>query len=70
MPRRDGPHVAKRENSMTAYIVYFKYKQTGDKKPGPVKQFRIYASSIEEARQLATQYANYPDIDVLRIAVA
>ncbi|MCH7924008.1 MAG: hypothetical protein IIC51_00600 [Planctomycetes bacterium] len=55
---------------MTAYIVYFKYKQTGDKKPGPVKQFRIYASSIEEARQLATQYANYPDIDVLRIAVA
>ena len=55
---------------MTLYIVYFKYKQIGDKKPGPVKQFRIYANNVEEARQLATQYANYPDIDVLRIAVA
>lgn len=55
---------------MTLYIVLYKYKQIGDKKPGPVKQFRIYANNIEEARQLTTQYANYPDIDVLRIAVA
>ena len=55
---------------MTLYIVYFKYKQIGDKKPGPVKQFRIYANNLDEARQLTAQYANYPDIDVLRIAVA
>ena len=55
---------------MTPYIVYFKYQQIGDKIPGPVKQFRIYANNIDEARQLTTQYANYPDIDVHRIAVA
>ncbi len=55
---------------MIPYIIYFKYKQAGDKKPGAVKQFRIYANNVEEARQLATQYANYPDINVLRIALA
>ncbi len=55
---------------MSPYIIYFQYKQPGDKKPGPIKQFRIYANNIEEARQLTTQYANYPDIDVLRITLA
>lgn len=52
---------------MRPYIIYYQYKQPGDKKPGGVKQFRIYANSLDEARRLATQYANYPDIEVLRI---
>jgi len=52
------------------YIVYFKYKLPGDKKPGAVKQFRIYANNFEEARQLVSQQATYPDIDVLEIKPA
>ncbi len=49
------------------YIVYYKYKNPGDKKPGAVKQFRIYANDFEEARRLVAQQANYPDIEVLNI---
>jgi len=52
---------------MRPYVIYFRYKCPGDKKPGPVKHFRIYASGTEEARRLATQYANYPDLEILRI---
>ncbi len=56
--------------TMQSYIIYYKYKNAGDKKPGPVRQYRIYAGSYDEARQLATQYANYPNIEVLRIKEA
>lgn len=52
---------------LQAYIVYFKYKAPGDKKPGAVKQFRVYASTFEEARRLATEQGNYPDIEILSI---
>ena len=52
------------------YIVYYKYKCRGDKKPGAVKQFRIYANTREEAHRLAVRQANYPDIEVLRVKVA
>jgi len=55
---------------VTPYIVYYKYKCPGDKKPGAVKQFRIYAHNAGEARQLVAQQANYPDIDVLKIKPA
>lgn len=55
------------QDMMRPYIIYYTYKQPCDKKPGAIKQFRIYANSQDEARRLATQYANYPDIEVLRI---
>lgn len=55
---------------MRPYIVYYKYKQPRDKKPGPVRQFRIYANSLEEARQIAVRHANYPNINVLDIKAA
>jgi hypothetical protein len=52
------------------YIVYFKYICPGDKKPGAVKHFRIYATTWEEARRLAAQQAGYPNIEVLRVTPA
>ena len=52
------------------YIIYFKYKNPGDKKPGPVRQFRVYADGIAEARRLAVQQANYPNIEVLNVKQA
>jgi len=52
---------------LTPYIIYFKYKGPSDKKPGAVKQFRLYANNLDEARRLAVQHANYPDIEVLKI---
>ena len=38
-----------------AYIVYFKYKIPSEKAQGPVRQFRIYAASLEEARRMLDQ---------------
>lgn len=55
---------------MKPYIVYYKYKGPGEKKPGAVKQFRIYANSADEARRLVAQQANYPDIEVLTLKQA
>jgi hypothetical protein len=55
---------------LTPYIVYYKYKCPGEKKPGAVKQFRIYANSWEEAKGLASRHAAYPDIEVLRVKPA
>jgi len=52
-----------------AYIVYYRYKAPTDKS-APVRQYRLYANNIEEARRLATNYANYPNIDVLNIKQA
>ena len=55
---------------LTAYIVYYTYKGSGAKKPGAVKQFRLYASSLDEARRLAHRQANYPDVEVINICRA
>jgi len=49
------------------YIVYFRYTDEGDTKPGPVTAYRLYATSLEEARRLVVQQASYPNIEVLRI---
>ena len=55
---------------MKPYIIYFKYKVPGDKAGPAVKQFRLYATSVEEARRLASNYANYPNIDIIEIRPA
>lgn len=55
---------------LRTYIVYFRYKNPGDKAPGPVRQFRLNANTLEEARRLASQYANYPNIEVVNIREA
>lgn len=52
------------------YIVYFKFKIPTEKTQGAVKQFRIYATSLDEARRLVTQYATYPQIEVVTIKPA
>ena len=66
---RPGRHMWSDE-MLRAYIVYFKFVAPGDKKPGGVKQYRLYANSREEARRLAAQQSTYPNIEVLRIVPA
>lgn len=55
---------------MNAYIVYFKYKIPGEKAAAAIKQFRLYANNMDEARRLAGSYANYPNIDIVEIRPA
>jgi hypothetical protein len=50
------------------YIIYYRYKIPGEKKPGAQKQFRVYADSLENARRMALAQANYPNIEVLKVA--
>jgi len=52
------------------YIILYRYQAKGEKKPGPVRQFRIYADSLEDAKRQAKQYANYPNIEVLEVQPA
>ena len=57
------------EGMLRPYIVYFKYKIPADK-TSAVKQFRVYAASLDEARRLASRHANYPNIEVLNVKAA
>ena len=52
------------------YIVYFKYKIPGDKTAGAVKQFRVFANDLDEARRMAVQHANYPNVELLTVKAA
>ncbi len=52
------------------FAVYYKYKCPGTKKAGAVKQFRLFAENVEQARRLVARQANYPDIEVLSIKPA
>lgn len=52
------------------FIVYYRYKIPTEKAKGAVKQFRLYAVDLDEARRLITQYANYPNIEVLNVKSA
>ena len=52
---------------LTPFIIYYKYQLPGGKRPGAVKQFRLYANDLEEARRMASQHANYPNIEIIRV---
>jgi hypothetical protein len=52
------------------YIIYYKYKIPGEKAQAAVKQYRVYAANLDEARRLAANYANYPNIDIVEIRPA
>lgn len=58
------------KTTMQMYIIRYRYKQKGDKKPGPVRSFTIYAEDLEQAKRETTRYANYPDIEILDIQPA
>lgn len=52
---------------MEMYIILYRYQAEGEKKAGPVRQFRIYADDLEEAKREAERYANYPNIEVIEV---
>ena len=55
---------------LKTYIVYYRYKVPSEKGPGPVRQFRLNAATLEEARRMATTYGNYPNLEILNIRQA
>lgn len=59
-----------RQPPMKWYIVYFKFHKPGEKKPGPVSHYKLQARSIEEAREAAKRYANYPGVEILNVEAA
>lgn len=52
---------------MPMFIILYRYKQPNDKQPGPVRQFRIYAQDLAEAKREAARYANYPNIEIIDV---
>ncbi len=55
---------------MRMYVVYYRFKNPNDKKPGPVRQYRIFANDADEAQRLVAQYANYPNLEVVSVKLA
>ena len=55
------------EPMLKTYIVLFKFKNPGDKAFGPVRQFRINANNLDEAKRLTAQYSRYPNIEIVQI---
>ena len=56
--------------SADMYIILYRYQAKGTKKPGPVRQFRIYADDLEQAKREAQGYANYPNIEIIEVRPA
>jgi len=52
---------------MKTYVIYFKFQQPGEKKPGPIRHYKLQAASIKEAEQLLRQYTTYEGLEVIRI---
>ena len=54
---------------MDVYDVYYRYKLPDDKAPGigAVKVFRLYARSLQEAKEMADQQSNYPHMNVIKV---
>lgn len=49
------------------FTVLFRYTKPGEKKPGPVQRYVLYARDLDEAQQMAIHYANYPNIELLDV---
>ena len=52
---------------MKRYTISFRFTKQGEKKPGPVQRYVLFANSPEEGRELLKQYANYPNLEILGI---
>ena len=55
---------------MKAFVVYFRYHKSGDKKPGPITHQKIQADTIDQARQFAERQGNYPGMEIVRVEEA
>ncbi len=55
---------------MNMYIILYKHQNEGDKKHGPIRQYRIYANNLAEAQRTVEGYANYPNIEIIDIQPA
>ncbi len=49
------------------YTISFRYTKPGEKKPGPIQRYVIFAGNLDEAQEQTKRYANYPDIQVVSV---
>lgn len=49
------------------FTISFRYTKPGEKKPGPIQRYVIYAENLEQARDQTQRYANYREIQVLGV---
>jgi hypothetical protein len=55
---------------MQTFIILFRFQKPDDKMKGPVQQYRVSARDINEAWELAREYANYPGISLINVVPA
>jgi len=55
---------------MELFIVQYRFTKPGDKAPGPVQQYRLYARDLRQAWEMARQYGNYPGIEIVDVTPA
>lgn len=52
---------------MRMFVIYFRYQQPEEKKPGPVRHFKIEAENADEARATLRRHANYKGLEIIRL---
>lgn len=52
---------------MRTFVIYYKFMGPGEKKPGPIRHYKLQASNAKEAEKLLRQYACYPGLEVVRV---
>lgn len=49
------------------FTISFRYTKAGEKKPGPIQRFVLYAEDLPQAEQLARRYANYTNVRLINV---
>ncbi len=49
------------------FTISFRYTKPGEKKPGPIQRYVIYAEDLEQAQNQTQRYANYSEIQVISV---
>lgn len=49
------------------FIILYRFKKPNDKALGPVVQYRVFARDLNEAWELARNYANYNGVEIVEV---
>ena len=52
---------------MRRFTVLFRFTKPGEKKPGPVQRYVLFANSMEESLELLRRQATYPNLEIISV---
>ena len=64
--QRVGPGDYRSCVMLKRFTITFRFTKPGEKKPGPVQRFVVYAENLHDAQSQAQRYA-YPSMNIISV---